>query len=95
MEIAIALGVLSLCIVALALAAQGLHNNITFIRWIRHKEWGDCVALVKLNGEETRVRGSVTVWHEEETGRRLSTGLESFMCDMWKKENYRKERIDG
>ncbi len=35
-----------------------------------------------------RFRGSCTVWHEADTGKRVSSSLESRLCNIWTKATW-------
>jgi hypothetical protein len=50
--------------------------------------------LFSLFGSEPtthRYRGSGTVWHDAETGKRQGVFTEGMLCDIWTKEMWKKE----
>ncbi len=38
--------------------------------------------------------GDCTVWHEYPSGKRCGTFLESWLCDIWKKEQWEERRYE-
>lgn len=43
---------------------------------------------------KVRWRGSCTVWHNAETGKRAPTNIESRLCDIWTKARWERKSKD-
>ena len=52
-------------------------------------EWLDHDAIITTTCNE--YRGSCTVWHDALTGKRAGTFKESWLCDIWTLEKWRRE----
>ena len=77
-------------------------SAVTFVavQWLAGDEADEAILKVDLRTglfvmHTTRhsYRGSGTVWRDTSSGKRASTSVERFLCDLWTREKWRRDDV--
>jgi len=58
------------------------------------KPWGnkELITIRYKSGREEQYRGESSVWHSYPDGKRQGTMTESWLCDIWQREKWKREK---